>query len=86
MRREWKRTIHLKHLFTKESDLKSIQDSMSAIADEIKKRLPKEFADFDLTKFKSIPEGDSVVTPEIYANILITRLYDYADDNRIQID
>ncbi len=80
----WNNKIKLKHLFTNKEDHKSVKESMKAIADEIKKN--DAFILFDTKSFYKIPAGDGVITPIKYANILLDRLYNFADDHRIWID
>jgi len=79
----WNHKVRLKHLLTLEEDHESVQKSMNALADEIKKQ--PCFIRFNVCRFRAIPRGDDVVSPVDYANKLLDRLYDYADDNRIWI-
>jgi hypothetical protein len=77
----WVYNVKLKHLFTKDEDYQSIQDSMNKIADV----LDKEQC-FDLfpakNRFRTLPDDYTLVI----ANSLINELYDYADAHRIWID
>ncbi len=80
----WKHRIALRHLFTKKEDLKSVQESMKAIADEIKKA--PFFRGFDVKKFYTIPAGDDVISPLDYANKLLERMWDFCDEHGIWIE
>lgn len=80
----WKNEVKVKHLFTKEEDLESVQKSMNAVADELKKS--GCFIRFSIEQFRSIPAGDDVFGPVDYANRLLNEMYDYADRNRIWIE
>lgn len=81
----WLHKVKLQHLFTQEEDHASIQASMNAIADVLK------HDDFfflfrEVSKFRTIPTGDEVFGPVDYANKLMGKLYDFADEHRIWID
>lgn len=80
----WQHRVKVKHLFTRENDYVAVRKSMSAVADELK--LHGCFNRFDKSKFYNIPEGDDIVPPVDYANRLIDRMYDYADDNGIWVE
>jgi hypothetical protein len=80
----WIHRVKIKHLFTEKEDYESIQESMNAIADVLKRS--GCFFRFDLKKFRNIPKGDEVFGPADYANKLLARMYDYADDNQIWIE
>ena len=81
---QWRTKLKIKHLFTHEEDYESIQKSMNDIADAIENG-PTQIG-IDLKPFRNIPKGDSIFKPVDYANKLIDRLYDYADDERIWIE
>lgn len=80
----WKDTVKIKHLFTEESDHESVQASMKAVADELKKH--QCFSGFPKKKFYSIPKGDDYFGPIDYANKLIAQMYDWADEHAIWVD
>ena len=81
----WKHKIKVTHLFTEKKDLKSVQKSMNLISEVIEKE--SFFQNFkDLKKFKKIPKGDEYFGPVDYANNLIEKMYNYADENSIWID
>ena len=84
----WTNRIKLKHLFTQEEDHENIQKSMNEIADVIEgtRIYSGMFVLFSLKEFRNIPKGDEYFKPIDYANKLIDRLYDFADDNRIWIE
>lgn len=81
---KWTHTVKIRHFFTHEEDYESIKQSMKNIADEVKKH--DCFKYFSVSEFYKIPKGDNIFKPVDYANALISRLYDYADANRIWID
>jgi len=84
MKRAWRTTAKIKHLFAVSEDPDAIRQSMSAIADVLDTY--PVFAGFGLKKkFRSIPDGDEIMTACDYANRLLDRLYDYADEKRIWI-
>ena len=81
----WIHTVKIKHLFTESENLVDICKAMNGIADVIDK--DSFFDSFKYKKkFRNIPRGDEIITPLEYANNLLGKLYDYADDNRIWID
>lgn len=81
----WNHRVKIKHLLTGEEDHASVQASMTAIADALKG--DAWFNRFlSLHKFRQIPEGDDIMRPVDYANRLLERLYDFADDNRIWLE
>jgi hypothetical protein len=80
---KWIAKVKLTHLFTENTDYESVQNSMIAIAKVIESQ--KCFFGFDTKRFYEIPEGDDVMEPQDFANKLITRMYDFADVNRIWI-
>lgn len=77
----WKHEVRIKHLFTEQENHKSIQDSMSAVADVLETKACFDY--FDCSKFRSIPQGDDVFGPRDYAKVLFDQMYDYADAQRI---
>lgn len=85
----WYYKIKLKHLFTEKEDHASIQESMSAIAKEIRGQtdpgLRMLFVGGWLDKFDNIPEGDEYFKPVDYANKLLDQLYNIADRERVWI-
>ena len=81
---EWKYRVKVKQFFTTNEDLSSIRKSMKSIANELKKN--DCFNEFDYSSFYKIPKGDKVFKPSDYANRLLSRMYDYADEKRIWIE
>lgn len=81
MGRGWQHKVKIRHLFVEQEDYASVQDSMNAIADVLSKDV--WFARFPVNSLREIPQGDSVFSPVDYANRLLERLYDFADDERI---
>ena len=79
----WNSKVKVKHLFTEKEDHKSVQASMSAVADVLD--TSPVFAMFDTRGFRNISKGDGVFGPADYANRLLERMYDYADLWRIWI-
>jgi len=84
MMANWKHRVKVRHLFTENEDHESIKKSMKQIVEVLEKE--PCFKYFDLKKFKRIPKGDDVFGPVDYANKLISKMYDYADDNLIWIE
>lgn len=80
----WLNRVKVKHLFTEATDFDNVQASMNAIADILDKT--NCFARFDTRPFRAIPTGDDVFGPVDYANRLLGRMYDFADDNRIWLE
>lgn len=80
----WHHRVKVKYLFTEKEDHTSIQQSATAIADVLDKEIC--FWAFDTSAFRNIPEGDQVFGPVDYANKLLDRMYDYADDQRIWLE
>jgi len=81
----WRKKIQIKHLFTESREHKDIQESMKKIADVLDqyyefKRSPL------LHRMKNIPQGDDVITPQDYANKLLSGMYDIADEEEIWIE
>ena len=78
----WKHRVKIKHLFTKNEDYDSIKSSMKSIYEVL--TVDPYFKKFVLlNKFIKIPNGDDVISSLDYANKLLDKLYDYADDNKI---
>ena len=85
----WAHKIALKYLYTDKEDHETIQAVMNNIADAIDRDREEHFfmwLGFNTKPFRSIPEGDSFFGPVDYANVLLNRLYDYADQMRIWIE
>ena len=80
----WKKTIHLKDLLNESEEWEEVKRIMASIADRVE--ASRLFPGFDLTPFRNVPEGDDVITPSDYANKLLNRLYDYADEALIWIE
>jgi hypothetical protein len=80
----WKHRVTLKHLLTEKEDHESIQRSMNALADVLDKD-PWFYAFAAKARFRKIPRGDDIIAPVDYANKLMARMYDYADEKRIWI-
>lgn len=81
----WAYRVKIKQLFTDKDDHASVQASMSAVADVIKND-PAFIMFGGVEKFYEIPQGDDVFGPTDYANKLLERMYDYADDYRVWIE
>ena len=80
----WQNRLTLTTLYTNNRDHASIQASMTAIADKLE--AAPFFMGFSTERFRTIPAGDDVISPADYANKLIDKMYDFADDHRIWID
>lgn len=80
----WNSRVKVKHLFTKNNDHESVQTSVNAIADVLEET--DEFCWFDADGFRDIPKGDSFFGPADYANRLLEKMYDYADEHRIWVE
>ena len=81
----WRKKIQIKGLLTESEEHKDIQESMNKISDVLK-RYP-EFAMTNLcSKMKHIPMGDDIITPLDYANKLLSKMYDIADEQAIWIE
>jgi hypothetical protein len=83
----WNSRVQIKHLLTEGEDLASVQRNMNAIADVIDSSsafilFPQRL----IERMRNIPAGDDVVPPVDYANRLLDKVYDFADDNRIWIE
>lgn len=82
---KWRKIIKIKYLLNGEEEHKEVQKSMSAIADILEKH--PEFSITNIcTKLRNIPVGDDVITPCDYANKLLDRVYDIADEQNIWIE
>lgn len=84
MARGWNHKVKIKHLLTDKTDHAAVQASMTAIADALSGDI--WFVPFPVGNFRKISQGDDVFGPVDYANALLERLYDYADDRRIWIE
>ena len=80
----WLSRVKIRHLYTEKEDYKSICQSMNDIAGVLSHS--PAFHTFRLKDFHSIPKGDHVIGALDYANKLLDRMYDYADQNRIWIE
>jgi len=81
----WRKKIRIKHLLTASEKHKDIQESMNKISEVLKTHA--EFAMTSLcSQMKHIPKGDDVITPTDYANKLIAKMYDIADEQRLWIE
>lgn len=83
----WNSKVKIKHLFTDNDDLASVQASMNAIADVVAgapefRAFPRNYID----RMRNIPAGDEIVPPVDYANRLLDYIYAFADEYRIWID
>jgi hypothetical protein len=77
----WKHKVALKHLFTREDNYESLQNSMNKVADVIENEQCL-FSFLGKNKFRKLPKKHTLET----ANLLLSKLYDYADANNIWID
>ena len=82
--RNWRTHLKLRDLFTDKEDHASVQAAMNAMADRIEGCCA--FRLFNVEPFRNIPKGDKVFGPVDYANRLIEKMYDYADDHDIWIE
>ena len=81
----WKKKIRIKQYFTEKEDHTSVQEAMTKVSNELKNH--SEFALTNLcSKLKKIPKGDDVFTPVDYANKLLLKMYDIADEQNIWIE
>lgn len=82
----WKKTVRIKHLFTKDEDHESVRVSMEAIANVLDSR--PCFRKFShLSKFRDLPQQDELDVELLeYSNGLLDQMYDFADDHRIWIE
>lgn len=80
----WGNRVKIKHLLTEDADHATVQASMNAIADVLDSS--PAFVGFGTKAFRNIPQGDDIFGPVDYANRLLDRLYDFADDRRIWIE
>lgn len=77
----WKHTLKIKDLITRNEDPESVDQSMRAIAGVIKQH--SFMAEFDTTDFYNCLEDED---PLGFANCLMNDLYDFADFKRIWIE
>lgn len=80
----WRTKVKMTHLFTDEEDHETVQKTMNQVADILEST--PAFRMFNSKQFRNIPEGDDFFQPIDYANKLINKMYDYADDNSIWIE
>lgn len=83
----WSSRVKIKHLFTDKDDLASVQASMNSIADVVAGS--PQFCAFPrnyIQRMRNIPSGDEIVPPVDYANRLLDRIFDFADEHRIWIE
>ena len=83
----WNTKVKIKHLLTEGEGYEEVQANMNAIADVIEKS--DAFILFSpsvIRKMRNIPKGDEVFGPVEYANKLLAKMYDYADECRIWIE
>lgn len=81
---QWNAKIKIKHLLTDDEDHESTQNNMNNIADALESS--GLFYGFDTSGFRNIPKGDNFFSPTDYANVLLDKMYDYADYRRIWIE
>jgi hypothetical protein len=82
----WLYTVKIKHLMTEDETRAGVQRDMNAIADALEKEpCFREFNAAQLSNFRNIPKGDDMFGPVDYANLLLERMYNYADRNGIWI-
>ncbi|MBI2647536.1 hypothetical protein HYW99_03595 [Candidatus Woesearchaeota archaeon] len=81
----WRKKIQIKHLLTESEEHKAIQESMAKIADVLDQHYEFKRSPL-LHRMKNIPQCDDVITPQDYANKLISVMYDIADEERIWIE
>ena len=79
----WRTTIKITHLLTEDEDWETTQKNMNAIADVLDASL--SFTAFNTSSWRKIPKGDEFFSPVDYANKLLDRMYDYADQHRIWV-
>jgi hypothetical protein len=77
----WKHELKIKDLMTRNEDPESVDQSMRAIADKIRKH--DFMSEFDTTDFYNCLEDEN---PLGLANGLLDDLYDFADFKRIWIE
>lgn len=81
----WQYKAKIKHLLTDKEDHESVQAAMIEIADVLAKKT--EWNEFRyLEQFRKIPADHDFIEPVEYANLLMSKMYDYADANRIWIE
>jgi hypothetical protein len=80
----WNNRVSVKHLLTEDEDYDSVNSSMTAIANVLQES--RLFPESLVAKFRKVPEDDDLLSPVDYANILLSRMYDHADRNRIWIE
>jgi len=80
----WLHRVKIKHLMPGNEDYDTVQKGMTAIADVLSRA--GCFWNFDVSKFRDIPRGDDFFGPADYANILLDKMYNFADTQRIWIE
>lgn len=83
----WNSKVKLKHLMTDGESHEEVQANMNAIADVLDSS--NEFISFPhsiIERMRNIPQGDDIFKPVDYANRLLDRMYDYANEYRIWIE
>jgi hypothetical protein len=83
----WHSKVKLKHLLTEGESHEEVQANMTAIADVLdSSNAFILFPDSVISKMRNIPQGDDIFKPVDYANRLLNRVYDFADEYRIWIE
>ena len=80
----WRTRVKVKDLLNDDESPDAVRATMAAIADRLE--AAPQFRAFDTARFRNIPDGDDVVSEQDYANRLLSRMYDYADENRIWME
>ncbi len=80
----WKFHVKIKHLLTEQEDWETVQATMNKIADVLDANIC--FTGFNRKKFRKIPKGDEILGPIDYANKLLEKMFDFADDRAIWIE
>lgn len=81
----WRKKIKIKQFLTESEKREDIQESMNKVADELEKHPEFKQHSF-IKKMRQIPEGDEVFSPSDYANKILAKMYDVADEERIWIE
>ena len=79
----WRKKIKIRNLFTEKEDAESVRKSMNEVADVLKEH--REFKHL-IQELRNIPDGDEYFTPCDYANKILNKIYNVADEERIWID
>lgn len=81
----WKKTIKIKCFLTESEDYVDVQEAMNKVADILNEHI--EFQQTSIIqKLRKIPKGDDIITPVDYANKLLGKVYDIADEEKIWIE